>query len=148
MPSSARDDAAAKASLDTTSADERTLCEHPSDDDDYSGRPSAEVSDGDHDILESEDERERLLTQKEGISGLFNKKGVRIGKRQRNTPTTKERKRSSNGETSALMYEMEEGHGMSASSLSHRSSESDERRLLATKTHRKACRVAWLHCPS
>ncbi|KAF2681850.1 Phosphodiest-domain-containing protein [Lentithecium fluviatile CBS 122367] len=143
MPSSARDEAATKPSLDTMSADERTLCEHPSDDEIYDGRPSSEVSDGDHDILESEDERERLLTQKEGITGMFNKKGVRIGKRERNTPGTvkaKERKRSSNGETSALMYEMEEGHGVSSSSLSRRSSESDERRLVATKTHRKTRR--------
>ena len=138
MPSSARDDAATKASLDALSADERTLCDNTSDDEGYN--PS-EVSDGDHDILESEDERERLLTQKEGFSSLFNKKGVRIGKRQRDAPRAaqmKERKRSSNGETSALMYEMEEGgHDLSTSSLERRSSEEDEKRVLATKSHRK-----------
>lgn len=133
MSHSARHDAGTINSPDAMSADERTLYE-PSDDEGYN--PS-EVSDGDHDILESEDERERLLTQEKGISGLFNKKGVRIGKRERNAPREmKERKRNSNGETSALMYEMEEGgRGVSSSSLEHRSSEEDERRLLATKSH-------------
>jgi hypothetical protein len=137
MPSSPRDEAATKISLDAMSADERTLCEHTDDE----GYNPSEVSDGDHDILESEDERERLLTQKEGLSSLFNKKGVRIGKRERNAPRKpqmKERERHSNGETNALMYEMEEGgHGVSSSSLEQRSSEEDERRLLATKTHWK-----------
>ncbi|KAJ4296225.1 hypothetical protein N0V90_006270 [Kalmusia sp. IMI 367209] len=128
------------ADSDTMSADERTLCEHNSDDEGYDGRPSSEISVGDHDILESEDERERLLTQKEGISGLLNKKGIRIGKRDRHAPTkvkAKERKRGHNDESSALMYEMEEGIGVSSSSLSRRSSESDERRLLAATSHRQ-----------
>lgn len=131
-PTSARE-GARKTSLDSMSADERTLCEHASDD----GLSRSEASDGEHDILESEDERERLLTQKEGISGFFKKKTVRIGRRERAAPTTKsemkERKQEqgTESEASALMYEMEEA------SLSRRSSESDERRLLATKTHRK-----------
>ena len=51
-----------------------------SDNDDYDIRPSAELSDGDHDILESEDECERLLTQKEGIEGLLGS-SVKIVKR-------------------------------------------------------------------
>lgn len=141
MSTYAHDEASRVASSDTLSADERTLVDHPeTGDEGYgAGRLSSEVSDGDHDILESEDERERLLTQKEGISGLFNK-GVKIGKRDRNAPAkSRERKRGHNGETSALMYEMEEGIGVSNSSLSRRSSESDERRLLATASQRKVC---------
>lgn len=121
---------AGKASLDSNSADERTLYEYTSDDEGY--QPSV-ASDGDHDLLESEDERERLLMQKEGI-GLFKKNSIRIGKGDRNDAKKsemKERKRRTNGESSALMYEMEEA------SLSRHSSESDEQRLLATKTHRR-----------
>jgi len=145
MPTSPRNEVATKASLDAMSTDEGTLCEHTSDDEGYN--PS-EVSDGDHDILESEDERERLLTQNAGLSGLLNKKGVWTGGRKRDAPRKtqmKERKRSSNGETSALMYEMEEGgHGVSSSSLEHRSSEEDARRLLATSSHRKVgCAICW-----
>jgi hypothetical protein len=127
------------------SADERTLYE-PSDDEGYN--PS-EVSEGDHDILESEDERERLLTQKEGFSGLFNKKGVRIGKRaSRDAPRRgkeKERERGTDGETSALMYEMEEGVGVSSGSLENRSSDEDARRLLATTSHWKVGCVGMRH---
>lgn len=126
---------------DTMSADERTLYE-PSDNESYDGRPSAELSDGDHDILESEDERERLLTKNEGVSGLFGKKGIKIGKRDHNAPTkikTKGR-RKGNDESSALMYEMEEGVGASASSLSRGSSESADRPMLATTSHKQVCR--------
>jgi len=125
------------------SADERTLYA-TSDDERYDdGRPSGELSAGDHDILESEDERERLLTQKqEGISGLFSKKnGVVIGKPEerkfRNGKRIIDRKRAQTEEESMLMYEMEEGVGASGSSLSRDESESDKQRLLATKIHRK-----------
>ena len=67
------------------SADERTLCERASDNESNDGRPSGELSEGDHDILESEDEREKLLTQKDGISGLFsnNAPSIKIGKRHK-----------------------------------------------------------------
>jgi hypothetical protein len=145
MPSTPRDEAAKMTSPDMMSADERTLYE-PSDDEGYN--PS-EVSDGDHDILESEDERERLLTQKEGFSGLFNKKGVRIGKRAsrdapRRVQKEKERERGTDGETSALMYEMEEGVGVSRGSLENRSSDEDARRMLATTSHWKVCcAISW-----
>ena len=144
MPTISNEEASKIAGSDTHSADEQTLCDHPtSDDEGYGdGRPSSEVSEGDHDILESEDERERLLTKQEGISGLFSKKGVRIGKREGKAPSTdrkKERKGGQNEESNALMYEMEEGIGVSNPSLSRNSSESDEQRLLATTTQRKAC---------
>lgn len=127
------------------SADERTLYDHPTSDDERydDGRPSGELSAGDHDILESEDERERLLTQKqEGISGLFSKsKGVVIGKPEerkfKNGKRITGRKRAQNEEESSLMYEMEEGGGASGSSLSRNSSESDKQRLLASTIHRK-----------
>lgn len=157
MPAFPRDEASRVADSDTMSADERTLCEHLSDDEGYAERRSTELSDADHDhdILESEDERERLLTQQEGISGLFSKKGVKIGKRDRTTQphtpnrSTKSRQRKGrqHEETSALMYEMEEGIGTSHSTSSRRSSESDEQRLLATSTQIKACiTVPFLPC--
>lgn len=116
--------------------------EDASDTDDYDIRPSAELSDADHDILESEDERERLLTQKEGISGLFSS-AVKIGKRdggQKRAEMT-ERKRGPDTGTSTPTYDTEEGIGASTSSLlrSSRSSESDEQRLLATRAQKKAC---------
>lgn len=124
---------------DDASADERTLYDPDSEDDGYDGRPSGELLAGDHDILDSEDERDRLLTQEKGFSGVFGKKGVKIGKLSRKSGM-KERKRDDNEETSALMYEMEEGIGHSSSSLrSRRSSESDEQRLLASRAQRKVC---------
>jgi hypothetical protein len=111
-----------------------------SDNDDYDIRPSTELSDGDHDILESEDERERLLTQKEGISGFFSS-GVKIGKRDGGTKRAEmtERKRGLDTGTSTPMYDTEEGIGASSSSLlrSRTSSESDEQRLLATRAQKK-----------
>jgi hypothetical protein len=127
------------------SADERTLYA-TSDDEGYDdGRPSGELSVGDHDILESEDERERLLTQQqEGISGLFSKKkGVVIGKPEerkfRNGKRIIDRRRAQTEEEGLLMYEMEEGVGASGSNLSRNSSELDKQRLLASKIHRKVC---------
>lgn len=126
------------------SADERTLCEPASDDEGYDGRPSGELSEGDHDILESEDERERLLTQNDGITGMFGRKGsgVKIGKLSKKKVEMKEREKGRGEESSALMYKMEEGIGGSSSSLrSRRSSESDEQRLLAMRSQRKVCRI-------
>ncbi|KAJ4395142.1 hypothetical protein N0V91_011047 [Didymella pomorum] len=112
-----------------------------SDSDDYDLRPSAEHSDGDHDLLESEDERERLLTQREGISGLFGS-GVKIGKRDggRKKAEMTERKRGGTSGTSTPTYDTEEAAGESGASLlrSGRSSESDQQRLLATRAQKKA----------
>ena len=125
------------------SADERTLCEHVSDNEDYGERPSGEFSEGDHDILESEDERERLLTQKDSVSGLFGRKGstVKIGQRGKKMEM-QERSKGGNDESSALMYEMEEGIGASRTSLrSRRSSDSDEQRLLAIRSQRRVGRI-------
>ncbi|KAJ8112368.1 hypothetical protein OPT61_g5245 [Boeremia exigua] len=122
-----------------------SLHDDASDTDDYDLRPSAELSDDDHDLLESEDERERLLTQKDGVSGLFSS-GVKIGKRDggRKRAEMTERKRGLSSGTSTPTYDTEEGVGESSSSLlrSGRSSESDEQRLLATRAHKKACEVA------
>ncbi|OAL55864.1 Phosphodiest-domain-containing protein [Pyrenochaeta sp. DS3sAY3a] len=138
MSSRQLDEAHRIASSDA-SADERTLCENASDDEGYDGRPSGDLLDRDHDILDSEDERERLLTQKDGLSGMFRKgSGVKIGKPSRKKEM-RERRKGGDEETSALMYEMEEGIGVSSSSLrSRRSSESDERRLLAVRSQKKA----------
>jgi hypothetical protein len=138
MSSRQLDEAHRIASSDA-SADERTLCENASDDEGYDGRPSGDLLDRDHDILDSEDERERLLTQKDGLSGMFRKgSGVKIGKPSRKQEM-RERRQGGDEETSALMYEMEEGIGVSSSSLrSRRSSESDERRLLAVRSQKKA----------
>ena len=129
---------------DTMSADERTLYNHSSDDESYDGRPSEEVSDADHDLLESEEEREQLLTQKEGF---FKKKSVKIGKHdkgdvQRGAKGGKGKKarRGGNGETASLMYEMKEvGARDSNESLEsgRRSSESDEQRLKTLAAQRK-----------
>lgn len=135
MASRARDEGHRPAS-DDVSADERTLYDPESEDDGYDGRPSGELLEGDRDILDSEDERDRLLTEEKGI---FGGKGVKIGRLSRKAEM-KERKRGQNEETSALMYEMEEGIGHSGSSTrSRRSSESDEQRLLALRAQRKAC---------
>lgn len=131
-------DGAQRISSSDASADERTLCENMSDNGDYDGRPSGDLSEGDHDILESEDERERLLTQKDGVSGLFGRKasGTKIGKWEK-TAEKKQRRRG-HEESSTLMYELEEGIGASSTSLrSRRSSESDEKRLLATLSQKK-----------
>ncbi|KAF2270588.1 Phosphodiest-domain-containing protein [Lojkania enalia] len=139
-------DAAGKTSgSDTYSFDERTLVEHPTSDDENheDGRPSAEISERDHDLLESEDERERLLTQKDGISRLF-KQAAMFGKggHKQASPKAKPAKtKNQHGESSSLMYEMEERVGLSSSSASRDSSESDERRMLATTIRRKARRA-------
>jgi hypothetical protein len=121
-------------------ADERTLYDHTSDDERYHGRPSGELSEGDHDILESEDERERLLTRDNGAKSRLGRKGsgVKVGKWDKKE--MKERRKGGNEESSALMYEMEEGIGASSTSLrSRRSSESDEQRLLAIRSQKQAC---------
>jgi hypothetical protein len=116
--------------------DERTLYEHSSDDEGYDGRPSGELSKNDHDLLDSEDEREKLLTQDQGKSFLGRKgSGVKVGKWVKEK--TKARRKGGNEESSALMYEMEEGTGASSTSFISRSSESDERRLLASELQRK-----------
>ncbi|KAF2468129.1 Phosphodiest-domain-containing protein [Lindgomyces ingoldianus] len=144
MPKMPNEEASTITGSDTYSTDERTLYDH-ADDDGYShGRPSTELSEPGHDILESEDERERLLTKNEGIAGIFSKKGVKIGKREPTKPdgdSNQRGKKGRNGEASALMYEMEEGVGVSDQSLSRGSSESDEQRLSATIVQRKARRT-------
>lgn len=131
-----------RAASSDTSADDRTLCEQMSDHDNHDGRPSGELSEGDYDLLESEDERERLLTEGDGRSGLFGNKrsGVKIGRREKK-PEVQQRK-SGNEESSALMYEMEEGIGTSRTSLrSKRSSENDEKRLLAARSQRQVAKA-------
>ena len=134
MPASARETIGRRR--DSDSADERTLIDPLSDDEHY----GSDISDGDYDddILESEDEREKLLTRKDGI---FGNNGVRIGKRDCNAPTKQKGKKDYDDESSALMYEMEEGVGTSSSSVGRRSSENDERRLLAAGMHRQVCTV-------
>ena len=147
-----KDDADGQAGSPTFSADERTLYDHPSsDDEEYDdGRPSGELLEGDRDILESEDERERLLTTKQdGIAGLFNKKGVKVGKRDGKKAGSSKRERNMGGKdegSDELMYEMEEGVGASNSSLSRDSSESDQRGLLVSTTHRKVCLILVIFC--
>jgi hypothetical protein len=130
MPSISNERTGKLAEADSLSIDERTLC----GDDERSdrGRPSLEISEGEHDILESEDERERLLTKQDGIPGLFSKTKVRIGKRGGKTRNVSKQRHGQGEEASALMYEMEEGVGTSRSSLRRDSSDSDEPRLLAT----------------
>ncbi|KAI4616564.1 hypothetical protein J4E80_005838 [Alternaria sp. BMP 0032] len=122
--------------------DERTLYDHTSDDEGYDGRPSGELDERDHDILDSEDERERLLTQKDGGKGLLGRRAssVKVGKWDKKKEM-KERRKGGNEESSALMYEMEEGIGASSTSFrSGRSSLSDEQRLLASESQRKVRR--------
>ncbi|EFQ93484.1 hypothetical protein CFE70_001030 [Pyrenophora teres f. teres 0-1] len=121
--------------------DERTLYEH-TDDESQDGRPSGELSTRDHEILDSEDEREELLTQKDGIKDILSRRGssIKVGKwGKKKKPKT--RRKGGDAESSVLMYEMEEGMGASSQSLqSRRSSESDEQRLLASALHQKARR--------
>ncbi|KAF3001512.1 hypothetical protein E8E13_009163 [Curvularia kusanoi] len=113
-------------------------------DDDYDIRPSAELSDLDHDLLESEDERERLLTQdSRGISGLFGKSvkiGGRDGGRQKKEMAERKRGRDTGGSSPA--YDTEEGVGESNEGLlrERRSEESDEQRLRATRALKKTKR--------
>jgi hypothetical protein len=134
MASISNERAGKLAESDAHSIDERTLC----GDDERSdhGRPSSEVSEGEHDILESEDERERLLTKPDGIRGLFSNTKVHVGKRNVKTHNAGKRRQPQSEETSALMYEMEEGVGTSSSSLRSPSSDSNEPRSLAA-TQRK-----------
>ncbi|KAG9188874.1 hypothetical protein G6011_07579 [Alternaria panax] len=127
--------------------DDRTLYDHPSDsEDNYDGRPSGDLDARDHDILDSEDERERLLTREDGgAKGILGRKGsgVKVGKWSTKMKEMKERRKSGNEEASALMYEMEEGIGASSTSFqSRRSEESDEQRLLASESQRKARRIS------
>ncbi|RYN20535.1 hypothetical protein AA0112_g10681 [Alternaria arborescens] len=122
--------------------DDRTLYDHTSDDEAYDGRPSGDLDERDRDILDSEDERERLLTREDGGKGILGRKGsgVKVGKWDKKSET-KGRRKSGNEEASALMYEMEEGIGASSTSFrSRRSSQSDEQRLLASELQRKTRR--------
>ncbi|CAN9319602.1 unnamed protein product [Alternaria alternata] len=122
--------------------DDRTLYDHTSDDEAYDGRPSGDLDERDRDILDSEDERERLLTREDGGKGILRRKGsgVKVGKWDKKSET-KGRRKSGNEEASALMYEMEEGIGASSTSFrSRRSSQSDEQRLLASELQRKTRR--------
>lgn len=135
MPSQPHDQASAVAGFD-----ESTLWDRLSDNESYDGRPSGELSDADNDILASEDEREQLLTQKEGLSGFLKAKGVDVGKRLKRE--MRELKRGQRDESSELMYEMGQDVGASNFDLrSRRSSESDGQRLLAMKMQRKVCSV-------
>lgn len=125
--------------------DERTLYEHTSDDESYDGRPSGEVSKNDHDILDSEDEREKLLTQERESKGFLGRKGssIKVGKWVKEK--TKARRKGGDEESSALMYDIEEGTGSSRTNLISRSSESDEKRLLATESQRKVSEACPLY---
>lgn len=137
MPASTRETIGRRR--DSDSADERTLIDPHSDDERYGSEYSEAYDD---DILESEDEREKLLTRKDGI---FGNKGMGIRNRDRNAPTKKRGKKGYNEGSSALMYEMEEGAGISTPSLDRRSSESDERRLLAIGASRLVCTSTFAH---
>lgn len=136
MPPKPRRERKRSVSLD----DDRILQDNTSDSDLHNGRPPNDLSDNDHDILESEDEREKLLTRNDGVLG---QKGsnVRIGKWSQKKEMS-ERKRGGSEEERALMYEMEEGVGDSSTSLrARKSEESDEQRLHAIGEQRKAKRI-------
>ncbi|EUC50966.1 hypothetical protein COCMIDRAFT_21678 [Bipolaris oryzae ATCC 44560] len=139
MATRSQDDLHRIASSDA-GTDERTLYDHSSDDEGYDGRPSGELSHNDHDILDSEDEREKLLTQNQERTGFLGRKGsgVKVGKWAKEK--AKARRHGSKEESSALMYDMEEGTGASSTSFIPRNSESDERRLLANESQRRAQR--------
>jgi hypothetical protein len=122
-----------------------------SDDEDYDdGRPSAEMAPHDREILEEEEERENLLSRG-GSAGKFpalfrpskdNRDAVKIGALERKRlrrEARRERKGARNGESSELMYEMEEGVGQSDSDLSRDSSLSDQQRLNALLVNKKVC---------
>lgn len=132
--SNARGSAEHSANIDMFSTDELTLC---GDEEKNSGqaRASTDVSEDGHDILESEDERERLLTNE---SGFFGRTKVRIGSRKEDALEDKHRGRKESGkEREALMYELEEGVGSSNSSLLRNSGELKRRRLAGTTVKRK-----------
>jgi predicted AlkP superfamily pyrophosphatase or phosphodiesterase len=125
-------DASNFSDRDTYSNDGRTYSDDESDD----GRPSAELLEGDRGILEDEEERERLLMEKNKIKAGKREKADRRNGRRRDR-----KRRAGQGETSQLMYEMEEGVGALSTSISSNSSESDEQRLIATATQRKTRRA-------
>ncbi|KAF2806616.1 Phosphodiest-domain-containing protein [Mytilinidion resinicola] len=116
------------------------------------GRPSAEMASHDRELLDEEEERETLLSRG-GATGKFPalfRSGkstgdpVKIGGLERKRlkrQARRERKGARNGESSELMYEMEEGVGRSDSELSSRnSSQSDQQRLEAVLANKKARR--------
>ncbi|KAH9879383.1 hypothetical protein J1614_002823 [Plenodomus biglobosus] len=120
--------------------DDRTLHDNASDSGSKDGRPSADISDDDDDLLESEDEREKLLTRNNGILGSKGS-STRIGKWSQKKEMS-ERKRGASEEERALMYEMEEGGTQSSTSLrARRSEERDEQRLRAVGEQSRAKRV-------
>lgn len=118
------------------SADERTLYDPNSDDEaPYDGRPSGDFSEGDNGILESEDEREKLL---------MGRKGVKIGKRKemKEVKRGKSGRRGAEEESASLMYEMDGGIEGSSESLvgmrrGGRHREEDERVGIADGMARK-----------
>lgn len=136
MATRSQDDLHRVASSDA-GTDDRTLYEHTDDDESYDGRPSGELSKNDHDILDSEDEREKLLTQGNEAKGFLGRKGsgVKVGKWVKEK--TKARRKGGDEESSALMYDIEEGTGASSTSFIPRNSESDQQRLLATPSQKK-----------
>ncbi|OCK80520.1 Phosphodiest-domain-containing protein [Lepidopterella palustris CBS 459.81] len=126
---------------------------HSEEDEHYEGgRPSSEIGQHDDEILNEEDERERLLTgggDTRRFLGLFSSKNnggdpIKKGKREKRRfkrESKRDGKHRRHGESSELMYEMEEGVGRSETDSSRNSSESDHERLLAALNQKKAWRA-------
>lgn len=125
--------------VEMSSTDDHTLC---GDEERNAGRTrfSTDISEDGHDILESEDERERLLTNE---SGFFGKTKVRIGSRKEDAALEEKHRgrEESSEEREALMYELEEGVGSSNSSLLRKSGELKRRRPAGTTAKRKPRRA-------
>ena len=97
-----------------------------SEDDEFlrHGRSTLELTQHDQAVLEDEDELEKLLTRQgpaQGLRRMFspNRSSVRIGKKKRRRSRREDRlpRRERVSEEGELMYEMEEGLGDDAESL-------------------------------
>lgn len=98
-----------------------------SDEDLVSARPSAEVRRGDQDILENEEEADRLLAQDRGLSVGDAREKNRFGSLRAKRRRRKDGRRSRAVEGRELLYEMEEGGHKDSSDSG--SSESDRLKL-------------------
>ncbi|KAF2452471.1 alkaline-phosphatase-like protein [Lineolata rhizophorae] len=162
-----KDGLLARSSYDADAASLPSTPTSPTSNDDVAsaGRPSEELASHDRELLDEEEERERLLTGaqsrsvRQGIQALFARAGPggagndasareRTGsRREKRSARRKEaRRKRRGGEEGELMYEMEEGGRRSESEAS---SERDQHRLgtvmAAKKTRRSRIIRLLLH---
>jgi hypothetical protein len=120
---------------------DRSLHRPPqSDDEDTHDDVLSDTARHDREILDSEDEREKLLIGNRGqgrLQKFFNGSDTNGPKRKR-----RRNRNAGRDEVSELMYEMEEGGEQSNSDASRGSSESDAQRLHSLHAHKAVRLVA------